>query len=585
MRVSYRTPSLWPWQLMRCVLTLATLLLPAVGNTELQAGLSANVIEELDSVQLLIRDLDTRQSQTTELESLEADFHVLGVNTSSQYRFVNGRAESWVDYQITLQPKRTGELIIPSITIGQQRTQPLRLSVRKLTSEMRRKVDQLVFYELELSAQTVYVQSQLLLTRRLIYADGVQLYGGQLETPQISGAQIFELGEGQSSVIQREGRSFGSFEQRYAIFPEQSGELVIPSDNVTVSVRINNGVAVSRKTVRVSTESQRISVLPIPAEYPEDQPWLAARAVDINQRFVPALSDTVNVGDTLQRILQITVIGNTGASVPPTQFDLNPSAFKTYPQPPVIDDNRMGDNLSGQRTQEIDFVPIVGGALRLPGSQVTWWNIDTQEVVVSSVADRALSVSGAAIAAPAPLVQDTPEQTADTPEQLGGTVQSNANALNWWTALLALLVALALRALWQRMRSSTAVRTPAGTHATNDAPARAKGAPTQPELARAIQSAAAANIKKALVLYLAHSDNGIGQKSQEQALGAFCADSEDAQMFVQALNAACYGEQVLLDEHRDQGAKALAHFSTQAKRRKASRAADLPPLYPTRPMA
>ena len=141
MRVSYRTPSLWPRQLVRCVLTLATLLLPAVGNTELQAGLSANVIEELDSVQLLIRDLDTRQSQTTELESLEADFHVLGVNTSSQYRFVNGRAESWVDYQITLQPKRTGELIIPSITIGQQRTQPLRLSVRKLTSEMRRKVD------------------------------------------------------------------------------------------------------------------------------------------------------------------------------------------------------------------------------------------------------------------------------------------------------------------------------------------------------------------------------------------------------------------------------------------------------------
>ena len=36
-----------------------------------------------------------------------------------------------------------------------------------------------VFYEIELSSDSVYVQSQLLLTRRLVYADGVQLYGGR----------------------------------------------------------------------------------------------------------------------------------------------------------------------------------------------------------------------------------------------------------------------------------------------------------------------------------------------------------------------------------------------------------------------
>lgn len=584
MSLAQRNPSFGRRRLMRCALVMVALLLPAVGTAELQVGLSANVIEELDSVQLLIRDLHTRQSQTTELASLEDDFHVLGVNTSSQYRFVNGRAESWVDYQITLQPKRTGELIVPSVVIGQQSTQPLRLSVRKLTPEMRRKVDQLVFYELELSAQTVYVQSQLLLTRRLIYADGVQLYGGQLETPQMRGAQIFELGEGQSSVIQRDGRSFGSFEQRYAIFPEQSGELVIPGDSVTASVRINNGIAVSRKTVRVSTDSQRITVLPIPAEYPADQPWLAARAIDINQRFVPALSDTVNVGDTLQRVLQITVIGNTGASVPPTRFDLDPSAFKTYPQPPVIDDNRMGDNLTGQRTQKIDFVPLVGGALGLPGSQVTWWNIDTQEVIVSSVPDRALSVRGSTSAAPTPLAQSTPEQTADAPEQLGGTVQSNANALNWWTALLAILVALALSALWRRIRTSPAARTSAPRPAANNAPARVKGAPTEAALARTIHSAAAPDIKQALVLYLQQSARALGPKPQQQALRAFCADSQDAQVFVQALNAACYGEQVLLDEHRDQGTRALAQYTAEAKRRAVSRPADLPPLYPTRPM-
>ena len=205
-----------PWFVL---LLLAALLLPVCVQAELRAALSAQIIDELDSVQLVVRDIGTRQSETPDLSGLERDFHVLGVNTSSQYRFVNGQAQSWVDYQITLQPKRTGELIIPPIGIGQQRTDSMPISVRALSADMRRKIDALVFYEMELSSDSVYVQSQLLLTRRLVYADGVQLYGGQLETPVLGGAQVFALGEGQSSVIQRNGRIMGSYEQRYAIFP------------------------------------------------------------------------------------------------------------------------------------------------------------------------------------------------------------------------------------------------------------------------------------------------------------------------------------------------------------------------------
>ena len=56
----------------------------------------------------------------------------------------------------------------------------------------------------------------------LVYADGVQLYGGQLEAPVLDGAQVFALGEGQSSVIQRDGKTMGSYEQRYAIFPSKA---------------------------------------------------------------------------------------------------------------------------------------------------------------------------------------------------------------------------------------------------------------------------------------------------------------------------------------------------------------------------
>ena len=411
-------------------LMLSALLLPLPVLAELRAALSANVIDELDSVQLVVRDLGTRQSETPDLSGLERDFHVLGVNTSSQYRFVNGKAQSWVDYQISLQPKRTGELIIPPIRIGQQSTESIRITVRTLSADMRRKIDALVFYEMELSSDSVYVQSQLLLTRRLVYADGVQLYGGQLEAPVLEGAQVFALGEGQSSVIQRDGKTLGSYEQRYAIFPEQSGTLILPSDSVTASVRVADGIAIARKTVRVGTQEQRITVRPIPAEYPSDQPWLPAIAVTATVDFEPSPAQTVNVGDTIARVLTVTVIGNTGTSVPPTTLTPNEREFRIYQQPTNIENETFGENLVGYRVETVNLVPIMPGALGVPGTTITWWNTDTESVMTTDIQRRALSVTGASIADSITAQAPTANVPADGTQQLGGTVQSNANSLN-----------------------------------------------------------------------------------------------------------------------------------------------------------
>ena len=64
-----------PWFVL---LLLAALLLPVCVQAELRAALSAQIIDELDSVQLVVRDIHTRQSETPDLSGLERDFHVLG---------------------------------------------------------------------------------------------------------------------------------------------------------------------------------------------------------------------------------------------------------------------------------------------------------------------------------------------------------------------------------------------------------------------------------------------------------------------------------------------------------------------------
>ena len=548
---------------------LSALLLPLPVLAELRAALSANVIDELDSVQLVVRDIGTRQSETPELSGLERDFHVLGVNTSSQYRFVNGKAQSWVDYQITLQPKRTGELIIPPIRIGQQSTESIRITVRALSAEMRRKIDALVFYEMELSSDSVYVQSQLLLTRRLVYADGVQLYGGQLEAPVLEGAQVFALGEGQSSVIQRDGKTIGSYEQRYAIFPEQSGTLILPSDSVTASVRVADGIAIARKTVRVGTQEQRITVRPIPADYPSDQPWLPAIAVTATVDFEPSPAQTVNVGDTISRALTVTVIGNTGTSVPPTTLTPNEREFKIYQQPTNIENETFGENLVGYRVETVNLVPIMPGALGVPGTTITWWNTDTESVMTTDIQRRALSVTGASIADSITAQAPTANVPADGTRQLGGTVQSNANSLNIGVVLSAL--AFGRFHLYQTKTASASC---------GDQTCPTSGAGRRPrslqQLIRCTATAAPLTLRSELCAYLTQATDG----SQVNAVAEFCASSRVARESMAALDAACYASEDFADQHRQQIAAALKQFDRLLNQAPKTEETDLPHLYP-----
>ena len=557
-----------------CVATCAVLWCSAV-NAQLRAALSSNVIEELDSVQLVVRDLGTRQSETPDLSALEPDFHVLGVNTSSQYRFVNGRAQSWVDYQITLQPKRTGELLIPPIRIGQQQTDTLRLSVRQLSAQMRQKVASLVFYELELSSESIYVQSQLLLTRRLVYADGVQLFGGQLEKPELPGAQVIELGEGRSSVVQRNGQSYGSFEQRYAIFPAQSGLLTIPSDSVTASVRVLDGISTSRKTVRVSTEQKRITVKPIPPEYPVDKPWLPAIALTATQRFEPSLIKDFGVGDTLQRTVDIRVIGNSGASLPPIKLALPDTQFKSYPQPTQISDNAVGDNLVGSRVETLDIVPIVPGALGLPGTDITWWNTDTESLMTTSLDDRALIVVGDAIATVQPSTPATQSTEPVEAAQLGGTIRTDTHSLTLWRGLIALFVLAVIAALWRRRSGRSHIPERSSPMTAQASERVSQRATSLKALAAAAKNAPPGVLRQQLGLYLC----AITAMPSGPALEAFRRSSATAHDLVAALDATCYGNGTLTDEQRGNLARALKHFAQTQKTAAKSKNPLLPPLY------
>ena len=429
-----------------CLIFLSLLTWTETLQAELATRLSRTNIDELESVQLTIRASGTRSVEELDLSELEENFQITNTNTSSQYQYINGSEQSWVDYQITLKPKMPGELTVPSLKIGSQRSAPINLTVRPISQSLRNEINELVFFEVETSKDTIYVQEQLVFTRRLVYSNGVQLYNEIPGPPEIDNALVLTLGETKSGTTQRNGKKYGIVEQTFAIFPEKSEILEIPPINITASVRLIERGRVTRKGVRVGTTKININVNPVPAEYPKNQPWLPAHAVILSQLFDPEKTNQRNVGDSIERRVQVRIDGNTGSILPSLSSQLPTSLFREYPLSPTLEDDTSGISVTGFRNETSTIVPLQPGDFPVGDEQITWWDTISDEMRISKLDSTQLSVSGIPIyiedeTKEKPVISEDKEkiESLETEKQI---VEPLSEKIVYWREVLVLALSL-----------------------------------------------------------------------------------------------------------------------------------------------
>jgi len=433
-----------PW----LAIVLVWLAVPAAA--ELKTTLEPRIIDELDTARLTIRASGSNEARSLDLDALEADFEVLTTQTSSQYRSVNGQVQSWVEYQITLRPRRSGELTVPPIAVGDQTTEPVRLRVRGLDPDLREAIERMVFFESDLSTDPVYVQAQTVLTRRLYYSSGAQIYSDLPGLPEIADAIVTPLGETSSTTTIRDGRRYGVIEQRFAILPERSGELTIPAISITSSVRLQLDGRTRRSGVRIATEPLTVEVLPIPATYPADHPWLPAEELELTERWSPP-DTAVAVGDPLTRTLTARIRGNVSSAIPPLSPALPARNFRRYPEPPDLEDDTSGGSVRGRREERYAVMPTAPGELRLPPTEVVWFDVNARQVRTASTPGRGMSIRGSAVSTPA--AADSRSAGGEAPDgsvepaaagRQSGQWPAPASSFWWWLAGTVVLLGAAL---------------------------------------------------------------------------------------------------------------------------------------------
>ncbi|OPG75485.1 protein BatD, partial [Pseudomonas ogarae] len=260
---------------------LLVLLLWASGTqaVQLTASVDRSRLNSGETVELTLESNDATLFGKPDLGPLQALFDVRGTRQVNQLTTLDGENRATTRWIVTLLPRRSGTVVIPSLQLGEVTSQPITLQV--IESETRNASGTLapVFIEASLDQRDVYVQAQAILTLRIYHS--VSLYDDSSLTPlHIPDARTEQLGESRTYEKVINDVRHGVIELRYGIYPQRSGELTIPAQafSATLVEPVAQDAAPSGpkpgQLMRVSSEQLLLSVKPKPASYPADVPWL-----------------------------------------------------------------------------------------------------------------------------------------------------------------------------------------------------------------------------------------------------------------------------------------------------------------------
>jgi hypothetical protein len=398
-----------------------------VENTQIAAG---------DTVELTLTH-DGQTSSQADLTPLKQDFDIVGRSTSTRLQITNGSASATTELHLSLAPKHAGQLTVPAISWGADRSAPLSLVVGAArggqNSAGQGATDNRILLETESDPKTPYVQGAVHVTVRVFAA--VPLSQADLDFTTTDAALVRQVGSDETGTTEKNGQSYQVVVRHYLLFPQRSGQLSIPGPVLSGAIPAKTrsadpndpfsgffgGSPFGRmmnptKPIRLNSDPITLDVRPRPAGAGLSY-WLPARNVTLTEQWRPT-DLQAHVGDPVTVNLRLQATDLTAAQLPDLSTLLNlPPGLKAYPDEPKLKDTAQSGSLVGDREQNIALIADQAGSFTIPELRLSWWDTQsnqTREVVIP--ARRLIVQPAAGSKSPAPIgTPDGQSATAGSP--------------------------------------------------------------------------------------------------------------------------------------------------------------------------
>lgn len=390
-----------------------------------------------ESFQIIFTANDTPDSDP-DFSPLEQNFEILGQSQSSNSSWINGQSSKTIQWTLNVMAKHAGSLAVPPVKFGDDVSDPATILVTHTTANKDINTDEDLFLEVEANPSSPYVQSQVLYTVRLYRR--VDIAQAALNEPELGDAVIEKLGDDSNYNTQINGVNYLVTERKYAIFPQKSGSVTIKPLALTAEVMVNsrpsfNSFFNSRmtKTKKVLSKSVTLDVKPAPATF-TGKYWLSAEQLVLKEEW-SGDNQQMRVGEPLTRTLTLLAKGTTVGQLPELNGGKINDQLKTYPDQPVLQEQKKPEGLIAFREEKIAIIPSKAGFYKLPAIEIPWFNTQSQKMEIAKIPETnitALEVEGNQKAPATPTVEQQP-QKAEQPMPI--TTQPQQQNTWFWVAL------------------------------------------------------------------------------------------------------------------------------------------------------
>jgi len=416
---------------------LCLVILLLCSNTLLAANITAevdrSVMQEDESFYLTLSS-DEEVDADPDFSVLEKDFRILNRSQSSNIQIINGQMSREMKWQLMLMPKRGGQLTIPRISFGSDKSNEVQLKAIAAKPSQGGKVKDLLYMETDVDRQSAYVQSQIIYTIRIYHALALNLINASLSDLTIndSDAIVEKLIDNKSYEKIVNGKRYKVFEKKFALFPQKSGKLIIEPT-------VFEGQYVDRRrtlhTKRLRSKPIDIDIQPIPSQHvaAKQRVWLPAPKLELSEKWPDKITQ-IKVGEPITRTLTIVASGLMSSQLPEINKTKDAGDIKQYADQPNLDDDKSSQGFISRREEKIAYIPSRPGTITLPGIEVPWWNTEKNTQEYARVPSRTIEV--VPVAAPGNTTSST-DTLSDANKKGEGDVVINGTDLSQPNTLIA----------------------------------------------------------------------------------------------------------------------------------------------------
>lgn len=335
-------------------------------------------------------------------DTLLRDFVVGATSVDRSTRLIQGQMSRQTRWQVTLVARRPGSYEIPAFDIDGQLTSPIQLEVIEASESDNERGP--VFVTASIDNDNPYIQQLVRYTVRLHLAQVLE--SGSISPPEIEHADIQQSGNDEETQQLIDGTRYRVIERTYFITPRRSGAITLGGSRFDGQIRDSSerSFASFSRPQSVTALAPDIELNVRPQVDSFDGRWLPSKQVVLNdelddqQRFI--------VGEPITRHITLTAQGVRDEQLPDISTDY-PPGLRYYAERT----ERESYSRDGERIAQATFrgviLPSQAGTFELPAVEISWWDVDNEQLRTARIESREITVHDPAGGVPSPSAQPT----------------------------------------------------------------------------------------------------------------------------------------------------------------------------------